>query len=268
MFAGHARSVHLTSYRNPLLKDVRRAAERGTLTADGLCVAETFHLLEEAIRSGCEIPIVIASDSVASTVERRVGGLKGVHLVSVPEELFAAMSATESSQGVMALVRPLVWDLDAVFRGQSLVVVLDGVQDPGNTGAILRAAEAFGASGALFIKGSTSPFNPKAIRGSAGSVFRLPLLTGLDQHFAIATLAQRRVDIYAAMPRAVKAVSEADLRRRCALVIGSEGRGISDVLSRAATQIRIPCTAVESLNAAVAAGVLLYEASRQRRPAE
>ncbi|MEO8125864.1 MAG: RNA methyltransferase [Bryobacteraceae bacterium] len=255
----------LTSNKNPLLKDVRRAIARGSLTTEGFCIAETFHLLEEALRSDCFIHTVITAESVRSTVEAHVKGLREINLVRVPDELFAEISATESSQGVMALVRPPAWEIDHVFRGQSLVVIIDGLQDPGNAGAILRAAEAFGATGVLFLRGSVSPYNPKAIRASAGSVFRLPMVTSFDESIACATLEQKRIDVYAAMPEGLRSLTEIDLRRRCALVIGSEGRGVSTRLRSIAEDLRIPTAKVESLNAAMAAGILLYEASRQRQ---
>ena len=164
----------------------------------------------------------------------------------------------------MALVKPPVWDLEPLLRGKSLVLLLDGVQDPGNAGTMLRTAEAFGATGVLFIKGSVNPFNPKAIRASAGSVFRTPLVTSLEPELALAALSQRKIDIYAAMPKAEITLADADLRRRCAFIIGSEGRGVSSRLQGAALNLRIPTAQVESLNASVAAGILLYEAWRQR----
>lgn len=254
----------LTSAKNPLLKDIRRAIARGGLTTDGLCIAETFHLLEEALRSDCVIQTVICAESVRATVERRIGALHHIDILRIPDSLYAEVSATESSQGVMALVKPPVRELDQVLRGQALVMILDGVQDPGNAGAILRAAEAFGASGAVFIKGSVSPYNPKAIRASAGSLFRVPLVAAMDASLALAALSQRRIDLYAAMPKASLTLTDADLKRRCAFIIGSEGRGVSSQLQGAALDLRIPTSQVESLNAAVAAGILLYEAWRQR----
>lgn len=256
--------AELTSAKNPLLKEVRRAISRGGLTADGLCIAETFHLLEEALRSECSIHAVIASESVYRTVERRVAGLRHIQTIRVPDSVYAEISATESGQGVMALVKPPSWGLDQVVRGQPLVMVLDGVQDPGNAGSIIRAAEAFGASGAIFVKGTVNPYNPKCVRASAGSIFRVPLVAGLDPPLALAALTQRKVDIYAAMPQSPVAITDTDLRRRCAFIIGSEGRGVSAEFQKPAIHIRIPTSHVESLNASVAAGILLYEAWRQR----
>lgn len=254
----------LTSARNPLLKEIRRGVARGGLTEDGYCIAETFHLLEEALRSDCELGPVLAAESARSAIERRSPELGRARVVVLPDELFAQVSSTESSQGVMVLVRPPAWTLDDLFKGQSLVIVLDGLQDPGNAGAIIRAAEAFGATGVMFLKGAANPYNPKCVRASAGSLFRVPLVYGVDPARACAVLEQRGVELWAAMPDAPRTVADADLTRRCAIVIGSEGRGVSPALRDLATNVRIATTGVESLNAAMAAGVLLYEAARQR----
>jgi len=259
-----SKTEFLTSPANPLLKEVRRALLRGALTREGCCVAEGFHLLEEALRSDCRVEAVLAAESVRSAVESHVRRLAGLRLAVLPDSLFQDLSGTEAPQGVMALVRPPQWSLEQLFRGKPLVMVLDGVQDPGNAGTILRAAEAFGATGVLLVKGSVSPYNPKAVRASAGSVFRLPLVASLDAALARAALEQRRLDRYAAMPAGKKALGEADLTRRCALIVGSEGRGVSEKLRAGAIDLRIPVSGVESLNAAMAATVLLYEAHRQR----
>jgi TrmH family RNA methyltransferase len=254
----------VSSDRNPLLKEVRRAVSRGTLTDDGFAVAEGFHLLEEALESDCEIRAVIVSEAVKSAVSTHVRGLKRTRVVAVRAQTFAELASTETTQGVIALVRPPEWTLDQLMRGRSLVIVLDGVQDPGNAGAIVRAAEAFGASGAAFLKGSASPYHPRSLRASAGSIFRLPVAAGLDENLLLAALDQKRITLYAAMPRAPKTMMEANLSEKCAIVIGGEGRGVSSTIEQHATGLRIPTDGVESLNAAVAAGVMLYEARRQR----
>jgi TrmH family RNA methyltransferase len=257
----------LTSIRNPVLKEARRAIARGGLTDDGCVVAETFHLLEEALRSDCEVRAVLAADSVRTGVERRVRNLPRIRVLNLPDELFEKLSATESSQGVMALVRPPVWTIEQLLRGRTLLAVIDGVQDPGNAGSIIRAAEAFGATGVMFLKGSVNPYNPKVVRASAGSVFRVPLVAGLDEALARAALEQSRTEVYATVPSGGVAPSEADLTRRVAFIVGSEGRGVGDRLREGALDLRIPTTGVESLNAAMAAGIILYEARRQRMSA-
>ena len=254
----------LLSDANPLLKDLRKAAARGSLTAQGLAVAEGFHLLEEALRSRCDVPAVIAAEPVKATVSAHLRGLKRTRVVAVSEKTFAALASTETPQGVIALVKPPAWTLDQLVRGKPLVVILDGVQDPGNAGAILRAAEAFGATGAAFLKGSVNPFNPKCLRASAGSLFRLPVASAIDHALLATAFEQKNVTLYAALPRASKTLADADFRSPCAIVIGSEGHGVTPRVEKKSVAIRIPTCGVESLNAAVAAGVILYEAQRQR----
>lgn len=250
----------IASPKNPLLKEVRRAASRGELTAEGLCVAESFHLLEEAMRSGCRIDTVLVSDSAKA----RVPALGTTRVIAVADKAFAEVTATEASQGVIALVEPPRWTLNDVLRAGAMVVLLDGVQDPGNAGAIVRCAEAFGATGALLLKGTVSPFNPKTLRASAGSLFRLPFVTGLDAEAALTALEEKGIPRYAADPRGRLPLAKADLSQPFTLVIGAEGRGVSETLRSGATGLRIPTQHVESLNAAIAAAVILYEASRQR----
>ncbi len=256
----------ITSAANPLLRDVRRAITRGERTADGLCVAEGFHLLEEALRSEREVPTVLTSESVQETVVRHVRGLPGCRTIVLPDALFQSVASTETSQGVIALVRPAEWSVEQVFRGLSLVVVLDGLQDPGNAGSIVRAAEAFGATGIIFTKGTASPFHPKTLRASAGSLFRVPFVAGFDAALTRATLRQHKVDVYAAMPYTgtQRVADDVDFTRRSAIVAGSEGRGIGKELHGIAEDVAIPTAGVESLNAAVATAIILYEASRQR----
>jgi TrmH family RNA methyltransferase len=263
-----AKPETITSAANPLLKDVRRAIARGALTAQGWCVAETFHLLEEALISECDVKVVLAAESVLPAVQKHAGKLARVKVAVLPDALFQGLSGMEAGQGVMALVVPPVWTLEQLFRGCPLVVVLDGLQDPGNAGAIVRTAEAFGATGVLWMKGTVSPYNSKTLRASAGSLFRVPCIHGVDAAMALAALQQNRVALYAGVPRKggnlARPLTEADLTTRCGIVIGNEAHGVSAALRSAAADISIPTVGVESLNAAVAAGILLYEARRQR----
>ena len=244
--------VDSLSDKNPLVKQIRRAVSKGTLTEDGYAVAEGAHLLEEALAAKCEVGAVIVAESVhLHYPDARI----------VSDKTFRELTSTETPQGVMALVRPAVATLAQMTQGTALVVVLDGVQDPGNAGAIVRAAEAFGATGVVFLNGTVNPYNPKCLRGSAGSAFRVPLVAGVG---AEEILGLTGLAWYAAMPRARRLLSDVDLSQRCGIIIGSEGRGVSAALAERATGLRIPTAGVESLNAAVAAGILLYEARRQR----
>ena len=260
-----AKPETITSAANPLLKDVRRAISRGALTEQGWCVAETPHLLEEALRSQCEVKAVLASESALGTASAQVRRLP-VKLVSMPDALFAGIAGTETSQGVIALVKPPEWKLEQLFRPPALVVVLDGLQDPGNAGTIVRAAEAFGATGIFFLRGAVSPYNPKTLRASAGSLFRVPFLHGVEPAAVCAALAQHQVELFAGVPAGAssRTLAGVDLTGPCGLVIGSEAHGVSRALRAAAHDVTIPTVGVESLNAAMATAILLYEARRQR----
>lgn len=244
--------VDSLSDKHPLLKQIRRAVSRGTLTEDGYALAEGVHLLAEARAAGREIGAILAAESASSRFpEARV----------ISDKAFREIASTETPQGVIALVRPGSWSFEDMLTADALIVVLDGIQDPGNAGAILRASAAFGASGVVFLKGTVNPYNPKCLRGSAGSAFRVPLVSAIE---AREFLDRVSLPFYAAMPRATRLASEADLASPCALIIGSEGHGVSSQIQTRAQGVRIPTSGVESLNAAVAAGILLYEARRQR----
>jgi TrmH family RNA methyltransferase len=241
----------ITSSGNPVLKKIRKALSKGSLTEEGLAVAEGPHLLQEAIRSGCHVERVLI-------VEGGLHNIPEADLVS--EQVFREIRATEHSQGVLALVRAPVWKIEDTKAGNlPLVVVLDGVQDPGNAGTIIRSAEAFGATGVVLLKGSVNPWNAKCLRASAGSLFRIPVAYGVSDLSALEGMAW-----FAATGDAQCTISLVDWTRPTALFIGNEGAGIHPSVLSKCLPIRIETVGVESLNAAVAASVILYEASQRR----
>jgi TrmH family RNA methyltransferase len=181
-------------------------------------------------------------------------------------DVFASAAGTEQPQGIAALVHPPASSADALFLDVPLILVLGGLQDPGNVGTLLRSAEAFGATGALLLPGTASPWNPKALRASAGSAFRMPTVSANEDE-ALTFLSKHRVLAIAAVSRGGTPIEAAPLARPCALLIGNEGAGLSEKLIAAAQhRITIPMPGkVESLNAAIAGSLLLYEAACQRR---
>jgi TrmH family RNA methyltransferase len=239
------RAHPITSAGNPRLKEIRKALQSGSLTADGLCAIEGWRLIEEAIRSGLHIEAIFASETGGSEFE--------IH--EVPDRVLATVATTETSPRAIALVRPPEFTPERVFQHPALVLLLDGIQDPGNAGTLLRTAEAFSATGAVFLPGSVSRWNPKVLRAASGSAFRLPVIVGRPDI---------RVKIFAADAHCGALPWEADFRQPCAIVVGSEAHGVSAELAAQATRVRIPTSGVESLNAAVAAAILLYEAAKQR----
>lgn len=257
----------VTSGQNPIVKEVRRAFARGECTQDGYCAIESVRLIEEAIRSGLKFRAVLFSESAGQRVERLLPQLSShVETILLPEDIFASAVATETPQGVAALVKFKEHDLDtALHAAHPLVVVVAGIQDPGNLGTIIRSAEAFGANAVLLGEQTVSPFNSKVVRASAGSVFRLNVVS-MEVRAVIAKLRQSGVRLLATSSHKGTPLPEARLSGSLALFIGNEGAGLPrDVLKQVDETVVIPHAAnVESLNAGVAASILLYEAARQR----
>jgi RNA methyltransferase, TrmH family len=253
---------------NALVKELRHAFMRGELTEDGYCAVEGLHILEEAIRSGLGFRAVLFSSSAAAKAERLLPQI-GAHVETVllPDRLFASAVPSETPQGVAALVRWKELSLeDLLSKAQSgPILAIAGVQDPGNLGTILRSAEAFGSAGALLGEGTVSPFNPKVVRASAGSVFRLPTVrTKLTA--AIARMREHGLRLVATSSHKGTPLPEATLAGPLVIFIGSEGAGLPrDLISQMDEVVAIPHSPrVESLNAGVAASIVLYEVARQR----
>jgi len=258
----------IESKQNARLKELRKALAAPGTEAGSLAGIEGPKMLEEALRAGlCLTTVFVAQDS-----ERLIEALHvppETEILQLPRKLLDAALATETPQPVAALIEPPQWTWENVLglrrRAAPLVVVLAGIQDPGNLGTILRSAEAFGATGIVSLPGTVSAWNPKAVRASAGSILRMPLIaTTAEECFP--RLHRGDVTILATVPFRAKAANEVNLAKPAALMIGNEGKGIpGDLLARADALVTIPCPGpVESLNAAVAASVLLYEAARQR----
>lgn len=186
------------------------------------------------------------------------------HTITVPESVFTRIASTQTSQGLISLLRPKQWKAEALYGTNALIVVLDQVQDPGNAGTIVRSAEAFGATGVIFRQGSVRVANPKFLRASAGSIFRLPFLESSSAGAVAGPSDGQTLRLYALHPTAKRTLNEVDLSGPCALVIGSEGAGLSPEFLDLAEPIRIPAERVESLNAAVAGSIALYAAAGQR----
>jgi TrmH family RNA methyltransferase len=258
----------IASRQNPLVKELRRAFHDAEPAADGHCAIESVRLIEEAIRSGLRFRAVFFSETGKDRAQRLLPQISShVETLLLPDEVFQGAVATESPQGVAALVRMPTFTLDGVLAApEPLVVIAAGVQDPGNLGTIIRSAEAFGAAGVLLGPGTVSPYNPKVVRASAGSLFRLPVLP-VQLPAVTAKLRESGLALLATSSHKGTPLNQADLTGGVAILIGNEGAGVPrDVLREVDGLIAIPhAAAVESLNAGMAAAIVLYEASRQRR---
>lgn len=256
------------SKQNSRLKELRRALAAPPRRPAELAGIEGPNLLAEALRAGLRIETVFVAQGSESLLDDLAIGPEA-DVLALPRALLGSALATETPQPVAALVTPPQWTWDDLIGSSRsappLILILAGLQDPGNLGTILRSAEAFGATGIVSLPGTVSAWNPKTVRASAGSVFRVPLLAAsVDECFA--QLHQAGARILTTSAATGEPANLADLRVATALIVGNEGNGVPrDLAARAHAAIAIPCPGpVESLNAAVAASVLLYEASRQR----
>jgi TrmH family RNA methyltransferase len=253
----------LTSTKHPLLQKVRRAAADGRMTPDGWLVIEGPHLLAEALLGRWELGPVLTTVPGRERYSALLAKRK-VEWIEVSPRTIAAAASTETTQEILALVRPRVSSWREVTAPPGLTVALDGLQDPGNAGTIVRSAEAFGAGGIVFLEGCVRVANGKFLRATAGSIFRLPFLEGITRAELIKQTRAAGMDLYALTAQAKQSLASADLRGPCALIAGSESHGVSPELLAAANGLAIPTRRVESLNAAVACSIALFETARQR----
>ncbi len=266
-----------------------RACLGGEEGGDGIVGVEGVRLVEAALGSGLAVEALLVSASGERHLERLSSLITpDLHILRTTDRLFAGIADTRTPQGVAALVRPKIVKVEDLLRGVALVAVLVGVQDPGNVGTILRAAEAFGATGAATCSaggvGTANPLASKALRASAGSALRLPIVHGMSCAILLAQLRVSGVKLYAGVPDSDARLGgksggvpalvrpwEADWKSPVALLIGNEGAGLDEEIVRSCdARVSIPqrdsvkSSEVESLNAAMAGSVLLYEAMRQR----
>lgn len=262
--------MRVTSRDNSLLRHARTV--RDGKNTESIFV-EGLRLCEEAVRSNLKIEAVIYSDRIAQKdrAAQLIHELEEVALksASVSEQLLASISYTKTPQGIIVLAsRPAITEKEFARRQTNapLLVILHRISNPVNLGAILRTAEAAGATGALTTAGTTDPFAPKSLRGAMGAAFRLPIWTDVDYARAVEWCRKRAIQTICADVKAPRSYNEIDWRQSSALILGAESAGLSSEEIEAANEaVRIPMKgSTESLNVAVAAGILLYEANRQR----
>ncbi|HEY4901674.1 MAG TPA: RNA methyltransferase [Terriglobales bacterium] len=255
------------SRQNTRVKELRRGFSEAAPNDKGEVAIEGLHIVEEAIRAGLRLGTVFFSESARERARKLIPQLSSqTEALLLPDEVFTSAVPSETPQGVAALVRVKTFKLDEVFiPAPALVVISAGVQDPGNLGTIARSAEAFGATGILLGERTVSPWNWKAIRASAGSMFRVPTVK-LALASGLQTVKARGMCILATSSHKGTPISQVDLRGPVALIVGSEGAGVpKDILAQADEIVAIPQSSrVESLNAGIAASIILYEAARQR----
>ncbi len=263
--------IEITSMQNPLLKEYNKLKKSSHYRQKCCKIAlEGPNLLHEALKAGLVPEVVfftreyyssenlVILDTLPDSVKRAV----------LPEKLFAKISDTENPQAIAAIVYYNPEEEASRLNDiPGLVLILDRLQDPGNMGAIIRTAAAAGVDIVYYTKGSVDPFNPKVMRSTAGSLFHLPVLPVNDSMELICNLKNNSIKIFAAAVSGNSSFWDADYGHRTALIIGNESAGIDERLLKAADcEISIPLASqVESLNAATAAAVIIYEIIRRQK---
>ncbi|MBV8115222.1 MAG: RNA methyltransferase [Silvibacterium sp.] len=254
------------SRQNARVKELRAGFAQSAKTEHGRIAIEGEHLLLEALAARLDIPVVFVR-SGSENLLSRLSLPESADVLSLPPDVFLSAVSTESPQGIAALVKPSEFTLDQVFARSSapLIVIAAGLQDPGNLGTLIRSSEAFGAAGLITLPGTVSLWNQKALRASAGSVFRLPVVSAREDE-AFASLASHQIASLAAVATGGQPITAHDLTLPTAFILGNEGSGIPPgILGQVTARVTIATPGpVESLNAAVAGSILLYEAARQR----
>jgi len=261
----------VTSLQNSAVKLAAALQQKKRREESGLFVVEGVRLCEELLASGWEIEFGLFTESAAS--QERAARLiqeagRRCRMTQVSEAVLAKAAETEQPQGVLFAARQVVVPINQLLSAKNqMFVIVDGVQDPGNLGTILRTADAAGADAVIVTAGSTDPFSGKALRASMGSIFHLPLAVGICHADLLTAFGQAKVRLFATALEAASCYLEADFRGSLAVVFGNEGKGVStELLAHADRNLFIPIYGqAESLNVAAAAAVILYEAARQRR---
>lgn len=256
----------VTSRQNAIVKQLRRSFSQGEVV-DGCCAIEGLRMIEEAVRSGLKMRAICFSKSGEVKAERLLNQIpQNVEALLLPDDIFKSAVETEHPQGVAALVKIRQFSLDELINTPApLILVAAAIQDPGNLGTMLRSAEAFRASGVILTEGTVSQWNAKVVRASAGSVFRVRTVE-MRSGVLLEFLREHKVQIAAAVARNGIRIPEFNFGGATAVLIGNEGAGVpKELINQSDHRICIPQAApLESLNAGIAASIILYEAGRQR----
>ncbi|MEA1940145.1 MAG: RNA methyltransferase [Candidatus Caldatribacteriota bacterium] len=253
----------ITSKKNPLYKLINNLSQKKVRENNGLFLIEGTRLLKEAGNKGAKIKYIV----IEETMENLPKITQDCQILRLPSNLFKKISNTVSPQGIIAVAEKIEMSLlDIALNKNPLVVVLNGIQDPGNLGTIIRTSAAAGVTAVLLTKGTVDLYNPKVIRSTMGSLFQVPIINGLDANEAVKWLNHHSINIMVADLKGEEYYYSANLKEPLALVIGNENKGANNIWMQAAyKKIKIPILgSTESLNASVAAAIILYDAVRQR----
>jgi TrmH family RNA methyltransferase len=258
--------IKLTASQNPLIKEVRMLKNKSAREKKGLYFIEGTRFVSEALKFSKEIRYLVVSESFSNGEQMKQIEGSFQNIYQVPDSLFRELSDTQTPQGILAVMGIKYNRLDEAELSGGLLVILDSIKDPGNMGTIIRTADAAGCTGIIVPEGCVDIYNPKVLRSTMGSIFHLPVFRCENISQALETAKNKGFKLCASHLEGAVSIYEADLSGSTALVIGSEAEGICrETIDKADLLIKIPMEGkAESLNASVAAGIMIFEAMRQR----
>lgn len=260
----------ITSVHNPKVKRWTELLSKKGRDASGQYIVEGIHLVKEALQADLNIECVVFAEDRPlpnELVEAKAVSSSSCEWIQVTSHILARCTTTQTPQSVFAVVSKQVHDKNQLWSAERpLVVLLDGVQDPGNVGTIIRSAEASGATGIILGKGSVDLYNPKTVRAAMGSLFRIPIIEGGDLTPYLQEARSRGIHVVSTGLDAARHCYEMNWEQGIWFIVGNEGAGVSsEVATHVDELITIPMQGrTESLNVAMATTVLLFEAMRQR----
>jgi TrmH family RNA methyltransferase len=256
----------ITSINNPKIKLWSQLLTKRGREVQGMFILEGVHLVREALQANLKLEVILFSLEKGYPTELPEPDDSSIEIIGVSDAVLAKCSDTQTPQGVLAVALKPEWSKEQLLvQEHGLVVVIDGVQDPGNLGTIIRSADAVGATGVVLGRGTVDLYNPKTIRSTMGSLFHLPILE-FDLHELLPLARQNNIQIVSTSLQAEKSCYELDMTQTIWFILGNEGSGVSaSIQPFISQQIIIPMRGkAESLNVAMAATVLMFEARRQR----
>ncbi len=271
---------YISSKENPIWKRYLKLKQKKTRDREGLYLGEGQNLIEEALKENLD-PELVFFRAVEGTDEPETvfAGLldrleaRKIPIIVLRADLFDLLADTETPAGVLSVLKKQSWTAKEFFdrprRGYGNILVLDRIQDPGNLGTLIRTADAAGYEGVLILRGTGDVYSPKVVRSTAGSLLRMPFLTAEDPEEALAFLKKAGKQVFCSCPHNGQDYEDCPMKENIALVVGNEAAGAAEIfLQEADSLVKIPMMgAIESLNASVAAGILMFESLRQARAA-
>lgn len=259
--------MEITSVNNPIVKAAAELKKKKARQEQGLFIAEGLRTVEEAVESKCVVQVfytAIEDDRTRGVLEKAAE--KNVPLYCVPDNVLKKIADTDNPQGVLAVCRMQQIKLESLFATGEMLLVLDRVGDPGNVGTMLRTADAAGIGGVVLLEGCVDVYAPKTVRSTMGSLFHVPVFTGAKEDLFVKAAKRNGYELLVTALDGADNLYKANLRGRIAFVMGNEANGVTQTLLREADKrVYIPMAGrAESLNVAMAAGIVMFEALRRK----